>query len=817
MSDNDNQSTHKTGRLTSRSKSPKDAIHGPEIKPQKDGDDVIGAIEGVEKQLNALRDAHEEHRKLTTDLATRRVQIDEFAEQIEARESELTTNEVELAEMRQDLEDREAEIVQRASGLEQRESQIAQHADRIEELEAVVETKAEKVDQRIEELDNQLEGISIRKDELAKLEVQAKERLEQDSKLEIEIQELDKELDRTKASLGGREIELKERAKVVEDLAVQAGLLEKQMGELTVRSKNDETESLEIIEEMQTRLDESLLKVKAHDEAMQRALTRIDELESISATRGDDLDKATTRLEELGDSEKASTKSKAGSMKQIAELQDQLAQSKGEFKSVKEALDASPSDKQFAEIQKKLDQSSKQLKDSQAATKELESQIQSIGSNATKEIESSGSQIAKLNTDLNQARSELKNSIGARADLQRDLQSKLDKAIKTGKQLQSSSGSDQSTIAELHEQLAGRDKQIATIQAQHEEISAQLLTEQGSSSEAQAKISQMGDIIEAAGVQEQELTQELAELNELVASEQSKGRATTDEWTASRRERLSRVKSILRLQSYKIRRATEALRDRYDQCEQVLLKRTELVEAYQAISEAQTKLAKREARSGTLLGLSGIGLLVMMIAGASWFIAGQVVPGTYASRVTLTAKAGERALTTEDIASWQGYVEGLVTDPQFIEQAAARMKRRGISDLAIAGSLSAHMSESLDVVSAEPGKIEFEYRGDGSARTQRILDTFALTITSQANAARARRIDGALTSIESTSTLGDAPLDSARIETAGKIFGGSTLGTFVFGGIFWRRLAKVKANFERDNRVDPLFDEDSWEVDRKSA
>jgi hypothetical protein len=88
-----------------------------------------------------------------------------------------------------------------------------------------------------------------------------------------------------------------------------------------------------------------------------------------------------------------------------------------------------------------------------------------------------------------------------------------------------------------------------------------------------------------------------------------------------------------------------------------------------------------------------------------------------------------------------------------------------------------------------------------------------MTVTSQANAARARRIDGALTTIDSQAQVGDAPLDTARIETAGMIFGGSSFATFLFGGIFWRRLAKMKANFERDSRVEPLFDEDSWEVE----
>ena len=127
------------------------------------------------------------------------------------------------------------------------------------------------------------------------------------------------------------------------------------------------------------------------------------------------------------------------------------------------------------------------------------------------------------------------------------------------------------------------------------------------------------------------------------------------------------------------------------------------------------------------------------------------------------------------------------------------------------------VTEQLDLISAEPGKIEIEYRGQGPAKTQRVLDTIALTITSQANGSRARRMDGAMTSMSQQASVGDAPLDTARVETAGMIFGGSTFATLTFGGIFWRRMAKLKANFERDSRVEPLFDEDSWEVEGKDA
>ena len=818
MSNNNQQPTHKTGRLTTRKNANGDSqTPNAEIKPQKDSDEVLGAIEGVEKQLEALRGAHEEHRKLNAELSARRAQIDEVAEQVEARESELSAREVELAEMRQELEDRETEIVQRASGLEQRESQMAQHAESVEELEAVVETKSKQIDERVAELDRQLEGITVRKDELAKLEEQAKARLEEDSKLQSQINLLTEELEKTKATLGGREIELKERSKVVEDLAVQAGILEKQMAEMSLRAQADEDDSLKMIEDMQNQLDEALEKLGAHDQEMQSYKDRIDELEMTTAERESELQEAVAAVAKLSELEDTLNQTKSNSAEQIEALETKLTKAQSDFNAAKELLEAAPSDEMIQAVQSQLDQTTSELKAAQSNASELQNQLDAVGASATEELEASKAQIAALTNELSDAQSSLDKAIAQREQMKDELQSQLNEAIESGKLHQDSSGAQLLRVAELESKLVERDEQVATIRTKYDELSEQLINEQVKAEETQTQIDRLGELLDAASKREQTLMEDLKALNELLESAQSEGVVKTDEWTKSRRERLDRVKAILRQQSDKIRRATEALRDRYDQCEKVLLKRAELVEAYQAVADAQSKLAKREARSGTLLGLSGLGLLLMMIAGISWFVAGQVAPGTYASQVTLVAKAGERNISTADIASWQGYIEQLVSDPQFVEQAAMRMKRRGIEDLSVAGTLASVMSESLDVSSAEPGRIELEFRGDGAGYSQRVMDTFALTVTSHANGARARRIDGALTTIESAASTGKSPLDTKRIETAGMFFGGSSLATFTFGGIFWRRLAKMKANFERDSRVEPLFDNESWEVEGKDA
>ncbi len=775
MGQNNQNSTHnKSKRAASQAKKDADLNQtgGRELKPKRESDEVLGAIEGVEKQLDALRNAHEEHRKLNAELIARRARIQDASDQVESREAELALREVELAEMRQGLEDRESEIVQRSLGLEQRESQIVQKAEQIESLEASVDSKSKQIDQRVEELDQQLQGISVRKEELAKLEQQAKDRIEQDSKLESQIKTMATELEQVKALLGGRELELKERTKVVEDLSVQASQLEKKLEKLNAKAKSDEEASNLLIDKLQQQLDAAQKQIQSHDEAMQHAVSKIEKLDKEASAHAQQIKQAVSDTSRL----KSIEASHAESLKQIKTLQSQLSAAQSELKS-----NTSQRDQAKQELQRKLDQaiqSSKQnAQDLQKATESAKAEIAQLQSKFQAQLQSKD----KLAKETESKHAQFQEQF------QKDLQEKLQKQFQ--KQFQ---------------------EQLLVEQAKVQEF-------QSKADQAQDSVLELQELLSKAKEREEQLATQVQKLDEALEAQEAKINERSDDWITSRRQRLDTVKSLLRVQSDKVRRATDALRDRYDQCEKVLLKRAELVEAYQAVTEAQAKLAKRESKSGALLGLTGLGLVLAMIAGISWFVAGQVTPGTYASRVTIVASAGERSLTSDDALSWQTYIEQLTTDPQFIEKTAQRMKRRGIESLSIPGVLASHMDNSLDIVNAEPGKVEIEYRGNGAAPTQRILDTYALAIVSQANAARARRIDGALSSISNPVSVGESPLDTARIETAGMIFGGSSLGTFIFGGIFWRRLAKVKANFERDIRVEPLFDEDAWDVEGKGT
>ncbi len=280
--------------------------------------------------------------------------------------------------------------------------------------------------------------------------------------------------------------------------------------------------------------------------------------------------------------------------------------------------------------------------------------------------------------------------------------------------------------------------------------------------------------------------------------------------TVTRRRRLQHQKALLREQTLKLRRASEAVRDRHAQCEKILAKRAQLAEAHQAIAEKQAKLANVKARSGAMWMTLGLVTLTAMLAGMSWLISGQVSPGAYAARAVIVADGGARDLGGEELRAWQIYHEELTRDPRLLENVADRLKRRGFADLGSIAALGPIVTQQLDTQSPRAGRLEFELRGQGASRTQRVLDTYVVALSSVANQNRVRRADGATTRVEVAAEALPDPLDNARVMTAGGIFGGSMFMTLFVGVGAWRRMARAKERFENDHRVGVLEDEAAW-------
>lgn len=864
----------RTRNTNKQAESKKDlpADAGPEMKLPKADDEVLGVIAGVEQQLTALRRAHSEHRQAMMELAekrrelaeasenirTRESQVEERGEELETREGELTSREVELAEMRQEIETREQDVAQRAARIEQRESKIAQQAEMLERREAQVESRGEDLEnevravqverQRIEMtarelqeragvLDSRADGLGERESVLVRREVEAEEKLARENEAEAKLVVTEKALRQLEGKIKGRELELGERSKALEEMAERAGALEAELHQ-TRESLQTALHHAEEKLARERKVSEGLrAQVEVADEAVRDAgasIGRVRELEALLATARAELDTVRGEVDAIrfessrgvqAEIERAEAlvaelvqeRERVGLLElEIEDLRDRAAKAEAgladaadpeavrmaqaEIDSLRAQMTdlAASADEEITAARQKAEQA-------EARAAEQAQQAAAVAAHA----EAAGARVAVLEAKLVNAETELIGAVRARDELKTQLES-AGVGSDEAERLRDALTAAVDRISEAETGAAAARERLETLRTETEAELALLRESLDEKAAAIAKAEQAA--LETEG-ENRDLKAKLQELEIELEVSSAQTRPNADEFQIGRRRRLAKQRRILRDQSVKIRRATEALRDRLEQCDQVLQKRAELAQAYHAIVEMRQRNAKREVRGGVVFGVIGMMAVVGMVGAVSWFVAGRIAPGEYAASAVIAGQGGPREVLSEaDAEAWQSYMVNLSTDPRFLEQAAERMKRRGITTMGTAGELGREVKDRLVVETPSPSEIRLEWRGEGVGRTQRVLDTYAVALAAVANQNRARRGDGATTVITSEAVAGDEPLDNTRIETAGMIFGGSTGLTLLLGGVLWRRLSAAKARFERDSRMEPLLDDAQWEL-----
>lgn len=277
-----------------------------------------------------------------------------------------------------------------------------------------------------------------------------------------------------------------------------------------------------------------------------------------------------------------------------------------------------------------------------------------------------------------------------------------------------------------------------------------------------------------------------------------------------RRQRLHRVRDLVREETRKFRVASEALHSRIRQCDQILAQRIDLVHARESLEAARLKIDRARTRSRTAVTMLCAAVIALLLLGASWLVAGVFKPGTFVATALLVADGQGRDLTAADRAGWQTYHEQLLADPRFHEMGAERMLRRGIVTLGTPGAFADMMTRELNGISGADGELILELRGSGGERTARVLDTVATALTSYANANAQRRTDGAATVIKEPAKPGAHAIDGQREILAAQIW---AVATGLFGTLsvlVWRRMVHDKTAFETLTRADELLDESRW-------
>ncbi len=829
--------------------------------------ELAEATEAMRARESQIDERGDELESREGELTAREVELAEMRQEIETREQD-------VAQRAARIEQRESKIAQQAEQLERREAQVESRGEELETELRTVQHERQKIELTARDLQNRAGGIEAREGELgrresllAQREAEVEEKLSRENAAESRLGAVEKSLRALEGKLKGRELELGERSRALEEMAGRAGALEAELGQTRQRLEG----ALRMAEEKLTRERKVSEGLRAQMEVAEEevrnaagALGRAGELESLLAAAQAEIDRVREEARAGVEGERAGAEAMsleldaerervAALAADLARERERVASVQGDVAALRERAELT--ELELGEARERLATAEARL--SQAADPKAEAAARAEAASLRKQLDdlaaSADAEIAATRAEVEAAEkriaelTEAMRSAGARSE-------ELDGAVARAEAAEA-------RAAELEAKLAGAERELTAAVRARDEASAQLAAAGENSqeeagrlrdaltlaveriAEAERDTAAMRDALDAAR-QEIESLREAAERTggELARTEQAaletegenrdlksrvqeleielevanaKPRPNADEFQLGRRRRLARQRRILRDHSLKIRRATEALRDRLEQCDKVLQKRAELAEAYHAIVEMRQRNAKREVRGGVVFGVIGMMAVVGMVAAASWFVAGRFTPGEYAASVVIAGEGGPRqTLSTQDAEAWQTYMTALATDPRFLEQAADRMKRRGITTLGTAGELAREARDRLVIETPSPNQVRLEWRGEGAERTRRVLDTYAVALASVSNQARARRTDGATTVIVAEAAASGEPLDTKRVETAGMIFGGSTVFTLAFGGFLWRRLSAAKSRFERDSRIDPLMDDSQWEIPR---
>ncbi|MBX3388507.1 MAG: hypothetical protein KF691_03525 [Phycisphaeraceae bacterium] len=492
---------------------------------------------------------------------------------------------------------------------------------------------------------------------------------------------------------------------------------------------------------------------------------------------------------------------KAGEQAQEQEKSKSLAKELDEFASELQKLQ-SDLDKDKAELaaaRESLAEHAKALKDREA---DLDSR--------NTEIES---EIARRKSELDQRAEELKCAQAAASEAaaaDSELARRLTAETEANEQLRSDIERVARRCATQEEVLAEYEELLAVERTHIHEIVSAIQSRDAEPSVTRSKIEELKKCLAHERQERDRLVQRIGELQNAAKSSSAGTAAAGRGATALRQRRLKRCRAILREHVSKVRKASEVLAKRFEQCEQVLAQRAQLAATKRQLEVAGAALARRAAskRAGILTLCTVVTLAVL--SGLSWSVVGQAWPGDFAARAEIVADGRGRELSDPELDEWRRSLEATLADPQFVETVASRMKQRGYETLGNAGAVRTLLTTSFSHESPSPGTLSLEIRAPGREKSARMLDIISTALASDANAAREHRADGAVTLIKAPAAAGTQPIDDQRLPRAGMVLLGAVVLTCGLGFGIWGRLSRAKREFELGSQIDEVLDDAKW-------
>lgn len=590
----------------------------------------------------------------------------------------------------------------------------------------------------LSEVESQLEAVRRLKDEQGREIERFEARREELSRRESEIGERERELQAVGARLEEQESGIAQRQREIESRERSISDREQSIAgrESEVESRENSLADRERrVQELEPALEERRAAVEKQEAELgdrQRAL------EEAEAKVRDIEQRYAGREQELSRRE-AEVEQKAAN---IEEEGRQSARRLHQAESLKRQAEQvqRQTQERMADLETELEEARTRLKEADARIEELRAGAESAGDTSAMEAE-----IARRDEALEEMRKRLKKSESERAALAEALESARTEA---------SRGAPPEEIARRDEAISELKTRLKKAKVMYDRVNEEL---------ARAK---------AAG-----------------------GSTRSNEFNARRRQRLRRQKELLAEQGRKLAQARQSLARKQQQCEQVLELKSQLSKEHAALAATKQKIEKKAAKSKAGVFMLCIVASLAIIAGLSWEVAGRIQPGVYLATSTLEIERSGSTPTAAQASAWQSYHEKLLDDPQLIERAAERMKKRGIAELGNPTDLRERLESDLDVSSGKDGRLTLTLSGEGASRTERVLQTLVGAITDFANDTRSLRADGRATIVSQRAEADDAPIEDRRLELFGMIAGSGAalllLGTLVSWRMMTRRLNRL--------------------------
>lgn len=477
----------------------------------------------------------------------------------------------------------------------------------------------------------------------------------------------------------------------------------------------------------------------------------------------------------------------------------ELAERGGAITQEQEKLDAERQafQDERTRIEELAEEAAQQVRDLEEDRAALEATARELDERQ-KDLDGQASTMAEKWKELEQHKA----ALTARAEQLKEQDRKLAELSRQAAEQREKLSGDSSDLEQQKRWLAEQTKQTDLLRARVKQLEGELETARSAVAEAAQATSEA--TTDKATLHELEVTRaklhDAAEIIAALREQLDQARAqrgggesaapVSDEHLDRRKRRLGYVRQALRQEQEKVAKASALLRER-----SAALARQATGGAVPTTATTRAKPAKVGPIAGIArlgVGMAGVAFALAVLAGVSWIAAGEFAKPTYAASVTVAHDARGRNVLAEDLAGWQAFHESLMKDPRFYEFAAERMRQRGLLGLGDAVSMKSFIEGSVSWVSGRDGELKLEIREQGADRAERVAETLAIALVGQANAARERRPDGLPSVVSHEATADSRPLTNEQPLYAGGIMAGLTLFSAALGGLFSRRLGRLR-------------------------